>query len=69
MSRDLNYYKAILNKVSFDPRLFEKEFKKAYNFLNPQDKLELERWVRDFIQNKKVLRSLFITNSGVFTLG
>jgi len=67
MSRNLNYSKAILNKVSFDPSLFEKELKKAYYFLHPEDKLELKNWVKDFIKNKKTLRFLLLSNSGVFT--
>ena len=69
MTRDLNYTKSILKKVSFDPYLFKKELKKAYYLLSPQDKLDLEKWVKDFIQNKQALRSVILSNSGVFTLG
>ena len=68
MSRDLNYTKAILNKVSFDPNLFKKELKKAYYLLGHQDKLKLEKWVMAFIQNNKNLRSVILSNSGFFTL-
>ena len=68
MSRDLNYTKAILNKVSFDPKLFKKELKKAYYLLGHQDKLKLEKWVMAFIQNNKNLRSVILSNSGFFTL-
>tara|TARA_A100001015_G_scaffold265707_1_gene314319 strand:+ start:131 stop:340 length:210 start_codon:yes stop_codon:yes gene_type:complete len=69
MTRDLNYTKSILKKVSFDPYLFKKELKKAYYLLGPQDKLDLENWVKDFIQNKQALRSVILSNSGIFTLG
>jgi hypothetical protein len=69
MTRDLNYTKSILKKVSFDQYLFKKELKKAYYLLCPQDKLDLEKWVKDFIQNKQTLRSVILSNSGVFTLG
>ena len=69
MNRDLNYTKSILKKVSFDAYLFKKELKKAYYLLCPQDKLDLEKWVKDFVQNKQALRSVIISNSGVFTLG
>jgi len=69
MTRDLNYTISILKKVSFDTYLFKKELKKAYFLLCPQDKLDLEKWVKDFVQNKQALRSVIISNSGVFTLG
>ena len=69
MTLDLNYTKSILKKVSFDPYLFKKELIKAYYLLCPQDKLDLEKWVKDFIQNKQALRSVILSNSGVFTLG
>ena len=69
MTRDLNYSISILKKVSFDPYLFKKELKKAYYLMSPQDKLDLEKWVKDFVQNKKALRSVILSNSGVFTLG
>ena len=69
MTRDLNYSISILKKVSFDPYLFKKELKKAYYLMSPQEKLDLEKWVKDFVQNKKALRSVILSNSGVFTLG
>tara|TARA_B100000886_G_scaffold41580_1_gene25576 strand:+ start:1116 stop:1325 length:210 start_codon:yes stop_codon:yes gene_type:complete len=69
MTRDLDYSISILKKVSFDPYLFKKELKKAYYLMSPQDKLDLEKWVKDFVQNKKALRSVILSNSGVFTLG
>ena len=69
MTRDLDYSISILKKVSFDPYLFKKELKKAYYLMSPQEKLDLEKWVKDFVQNKKALRSVILSNSGVFTLG
>tara|TARA_B100000989_G_scaffold228958_1_gene175880 strand:+ start:319 stop:528 length:210 start_codon:yes stop_codon:yes gene_type:complete len=69
MTHELNYSISILKKVSFDPYLFKKELKKAYYLMSPQDKLGLEKWVKDFVQNKKALRSVILSNSGVFTLG
>ena len=69
MTHELNYSISILKKVSFDPYLFKKELKKAYYLMSPQDKLDLEKWVKDFVQNKKALRSVILSNSGVFTLG
>jgi len=42
----LEYSKAILEKVSFDPELFQKELKKALNLLKPDEVRELIRWCR-----------------------
>lgn len=69
MNRDLNYCKAILSKVSFDPSLFKKELKKAYRFLSAQEQLELQQWVKIFIKNKQPIRSALHSNSDTFTLG
>ncbi len=41
----LKYSKTILDRVSFDPFLFEKELKKSLNFLeNETEKEELLKW-------------------------
>jgi hypothetical protein len=40
----LEYAKTILRKVSFDPRLFEKELIKALNILVPKELKELKKW-------------------------
>lgn len=40
----LEYFKTVLQKVSFDPYLFEKELKKAINFLIPQELKEFRDW-------------------------
>jgi hypothetical protein len=42
----LDYAKLILSKISFDKGLFEKEFRKAFRYLNGNDRRELIRWVR-----------------------
>ena len=47
--RKLNYYKVILNKVSFNSKLFFKEYKKAYIVLGDTDRKDLKRWVLDKI--------------------
>jgi hypothetical protein len=41
----LEYSKMILEKVSFDSKLFEKELLKALNMLIPKDRDELQTWV------------------------
>ena len=40
----LEYFKIILQKVSFDPYLFEKELKKAIQLLIPNELLEFREW-------------------------
>jgi hypothetical protein len=42
----LEYSKVILAKISFDKRLFKKEYKKAWRYLDNDDRLALKRWVR-----------------------
>ena len=41
------YTKIILQKVSFDRRLFMKEYRKAQSFLQPQEVQELRVWLRN----------------------
>ena len=43
----LEYIKYILDKVSFDPQLFEKELKKNTRELLKEDLLELKQWCYD----------------------
>tara|TARA_B100000989_G_scaffold92271_1_gene66743 strand:- start:771 stop:968 length:198 start_codon:yes stop_codon:yes gene_type:complete len=48
----LEFYKIILEKVSFDKKLFEKEFNKAIIDLSYKDSNELKRWKRKFTFDK-----------------
>jgi hypothetical protein len=41
----LDYYKTVLDKVSFDERLFQKEYEKAARFLQPNELEDLKRWL------------------------
>ena len=41
----LNYYKTILEKVSFDTRLLQKEYKKAQSLLDGSESQELDYWL------------------------
>ena len=43
----LEYYKEILQKVSFDQDLFKKEFKKALNSIEEKDTQKLKEWIID----------------------
>lgn len=42
----LDYYKLILDKVSFDPVLFQKEYKKARKILEESEAKQLDRWLQ-----------------------
>ncbi|MEI9918806.1 MAG: hypothetical protein WDO14_08380 [Bacteroidota bacterium] len=44
MKKMLNYFKSILNKVSFDAKLFEKELLKAIKSLVADEVMELRSW-------------------------
>ena len=41
----LDYYKTILEKVSFDQKLLEKEYKKAKQLLKVSEVRELDYWM------------------------
>lgn len=41
----LEYYKLILDNVSFDQRLFMKEYRKALNVLTEQEAFDLQLWL------------------------
>lgn len=45
----LDYGKLILSKVSFDKKLFRKEYRKALAHLNESDAQSLRHWVRSFV--------------------
>jgi hypothetical protein len=51
----LEYTKTVLQKVSFDARLFAKEVKKAISVLLPQEIEELKVWLKQFIDDKPEL--------------
>ena len=56
MSKKLIYYQQILQKVSFDVRLFRKELRKAYRYLTPHDCDILRQWVDEFTMNRLDLK-------------
>lgn len=57
MSKDLNYYRMILKKVSFDSQLFDKELAKAYRNLDVDDRVLLEQWLQVFTHKNVHLNS------------
>ncbi|MDR7131589.1 hypothetical protein J2X69_003953 [Algoriphagus sp. 4150] len=63
----LNYYKSILEKVSFDQKLLEKEYRKAKQLLENSEARELDYWLQrkglarklnpvSYDQNKQMIR-------------
>lgn len=42
----LEYYKYILEKVSFDKGLLKKEYLKAVKFLRKDDAVKLQQWAK-----------------------
>ncbi|BFP39335.1 hypothetical protein FGF1_01800 [Flavobacteriaceae bacterium GF1] len=56
----LEYTKTVLQKVSFDARLFAKEVKKAVSRLLPDEIEELRIWLKQFITDKPELRQSLI---------
>jgi hypothetical protein len=40
----LEYFKLILQKVSFDPTIFKNEFSKAISKLLPEEVVDLKKW-------------------------
>jgi len=58
----LDYIKYILDKVSFDPHLFEKELRKNTRDLIKEDLLELKKWCYENFSNKhdNILKRCFM---------
>ena len=52
----LDYTKTILQKVSFDAKLFNKELKKAISRLLPSEIEELKIWLQFYIVDKPELQ-------------
>lgn len=47
MKPSLEYYKEVLDKISFaDRTVFRKELRKAFRRLLPEERAELKRWFR-----------------------
>ena len=61
-----NYTITILNKVSFDPLLFNKELEKSYKALLPHEKRELRIWLNNFLLKKPELKK-HLTKSPVLS--
>lgn len=62
----LDYVKTILEKVSFDRRLFEKELRKALNLLVPGEIQEFRDWCYSKFSSKyePLLNKYFVSLAG-----
>ncbi|MEQ9303890.1 MAG: hypothetical protein RJQ14_08240 [Marinoscillum sp.] len=49
----LEYYIMILNKLSFDPNLAHKEYRKSLRNLDPTDQQKLRKWAMDNLPHKE----------------
>lgn len=52
----LDYYKEILEKVSFDPQLLSKEYQKAKKYLNQSEVQHFENWMQEKGLSSYVIR-------------
>lgn len=48
----LEYTKMILEKVSFEPKIFRKELKKAINYISKEEYRHLKDWCKRNFSNK-----------------
>ncbi len=55
-----NYTKSVLERVSFDPKLFCKELEKAIKLLLPYEIEQLTDWLLSFTKEKPELRQCLI---------
>ena len=56
----LEYYKTVLQKVSFDVKLFSRELKKAMARLLPEEIEELKNWLQHFLLDKPELQASLV---------
>jgi hypothetical protein len=43
----LEYCKIVLRKISFNRKLFLKEYKKSFRYLAPEDKIHFRKWAKE----------------------
>lgn len=56
----LEYTKTVLQKVSFDVQLFQRELEKAIQRLLPNELLELKQWLIQFVTDKPELKQTLV---------
>lgn len=58
----LEYYKTILEKVSFDQALLMKEYQKALQALHPPERIQLNQWIHENGLIEKITSSNRLAN-------
>lgn len=48
----LEYCKIILRKISFNRKLFLKEYRKSFRYLGPDEQAHFRRWAREFLSSR-----------------
>jgi len=56
-----DYTKSVLERVSFDAKLFRKELEKAIKVLLPYEVEQLTEWLLSFTQEKPELRQCLLS--------
>lgn len=56
-----DYTKSVLERVSFDSKLFRKELEKAIKVLLPYEVEQLTEWLFNFTQEKPELRQCLLS--------
>ena len=54
----LNFSKTILEKVSFDYKLLNKEYRKCLSYLNKNDRTSLKSWIKNQDFSDKILNKI-----------
>ncbi len=49
----LEFSKMILEKVSFEPRIFKKEFRKALRRISVEESIHLKEWCKEKFKKKR----------------
>ncbi len=67
----LEYCKTILQKISFNKRLFKKEYKKTFKYLTKDEHLELKKWLKSQLNvtNTRMVNAEVITHGKTDMLG
>lgn len=50
----LEYCKIVLKKISFNKKLFRKEYKKSFSYLDSAEREKLKQWLRDIQVSSRV---------------
>lgn len=49
----IEYCKIILKKISFNRKLFLKEYRKSFKHLSPQEQIQFRKWARETFNSQR----------------